>query len=103
MNPWLLVAVVGLLSSAVTVRIAMWIATRAAFIDQPGREAHKQHHRAIPYGGGAAMMFALAVTLLVAWLPLSKEDIAFGTTLRGVRLPVIAVGSVMTAGLYRPT
>ncbi len=45
-------------------RLAMALAGRMAFVDQPGLEAHKQQAHAVPYGGGLAMGVALAVGLV---------------------------------------
>ncbi|MCS6970557.1 MAG: MraY family glycosyltransferase [Planctomycetota bacterium] len=46
-----------------------WIAIRWApqlgLVDRPGSEAHKQHQRTTPYGGGLAMAVAVALALLV--------------------------------------
>lgn len=94
MNPWLMVAVAGFACSAVAVRVAIHLSRRLAFLDRPGAEAHKQHARAVPYGGGAAMAVALGVTLLLAWLPLSSEAFAHGLAIRGNMLPVIICGGL---------
>lgn len=95
MNPWLVVSVAGFTFSAVAAWAAILIARRLAFIDRPGTEAHKQHRRAVPYGGGAAMVVALAATLLIAWLPLGRETFAHGIQVRGDMLPVIVVGALV--------
>lgn len=94
MSPWIIVPVAGFLFSLIAVRVAMMIARQLAFIDRPGSEAHKQHTRAVPYGGGAAMAVALAATLLLAWLPLSHDDVLRGIAVRGDMLPVIVFGSI---------
>jgi len=69
---WLLPALAALFGSVLLCRLAMRYAVRLGFLDRPGSEAHKQHTRTVPYGGGPAMALALAVTLsLAAWvLPL---------------------------------
>jgi len=95
MNPWLITAVVGFALSAIAVRIAILVARRLAFIDRPGGEAHKQHGQAVPYGGGAAMVLALAATMILAWLPLTPDDIANGLKIRGDVLPVIVIGGLI--------
>jgi UDP-GlcNAc:undecaprenyl-phosphate GlcNAc-1-phosphate transferase len=48
--------------------LAIRLAPVLGFIDRPGSEAHKQHARTVPYGGGPAMALALALALGVAWL-----------------------------------
>jgi UDP-GlcNAc:undecaprenyl-phosphate GlcNAc-1-phosphate transferase len=93
-NPWLIVVVAGFAFSAIAGWAAIGIARRLAFIDRPGAEAHKQHGRAVPYGGGAAMAVALAATLLLAWLPLTAEDLRHGLDIRGDMVPVIVVGAL---------
>jgi UDP-GlcNAc:undecaprenyl-phosphate GlcNAc-1-phosphate transferase len=50
--------------SVVGTRVAIALAPRLRFVDQPGAEAHKQQQEAVPYGGGIAMAIALAVGLI---------------------------------------
>lgn len=57
------VVVAGLVALAIGVPatgLARWWFRRAALMDQPGSEAHKQHARSVPYGGGPALALALA-------------------------------------------
>lgn len=65
-------ALVGLFASIIANKIAITVAQRLAFVDQPGAEAHKKHARAVPYGGGIAMAAALALTFIVGHLPTVK-------------------------------
>ncbi len=60
--------VVAFLTALVGTRVVMLVAARLAFKDQPGAEAHKQHARAVPYGGGVAIAVALLVGVVTAYL-----------------------------------
>jgi UDP-GlcNAc:undecaprenyl-phosphate/decaprenyl-phosphate GlcNAc-1-phosphate transferase len=64
--------------AVIATRVAIMIAGRLAFLDQPGSEAHKQQARAVPYGGGAGMAVAMGITLaLVTLIPaLHNENYA---------------------------
>lgn len=42
------------------------IAVRGGFTDQPGREAHKQHVQAVPYGGGIIVALGMGAALIGA-------------------------------------
>lgn len=59
-------------ASAALAALACWAAIRWAprlgLVDRPGSEAHKQHARATPYGGGLAMALAVAAGLALAAL-----------------------------------
>ncbi len=63
----LIAAVIAFVVSLIGTRVAMVLAERWRFRDVPGREAHKQHAAPVPYGGGLAMAFALALSITVAW------------------------------------
>ena len=54
--------------AVIATRVAIMIARRLAFLDQPGSEAHKQQTRAVPYGGGAGMAVAMGITLALVTL-----------------------------------
>lgn len=61
--------VIAFAVSAVGSKIVMILSRRTAFVDRPGLEPHKQHARAVPYGGGVAMFAAMAIaTLSCEWL-----------------------------------
>ncbi len=60
--------------SALLTRTAMGVASLTRFLDKPGTEAHKQHRSAVPYGGGVAMILALAIAVPLAWLHLTPSD-----------------------------
>jgi UDP-GlcNAc:undecaprenyl-phosphate GlcNAc-1-phosphate transferase len=52
------------LLSLIGTRLAITLAARLRFVDQPGSEAHKQQTQAVPYGGGVAMAVALTVGVI---------------------------------------
>src|SRR5688500_5926784 len=89
---WLMVVGAGA-ASAVLTRLVMTIASLTRFVDQPGTEAHKQHRRAVPYGGGVAMAIAIAVAVPLAWMQLSPADRADSAFLAGGAPLVIALGA----------
>lgn len=82
MTAWPLLMVVTFLAATLAVGAAMTIARRLRFLDRPGSEAHKQHARAVPYGGGIAMAAVLAACLAAAWLPLDAHVSAQGGDVR---------------------
>ena len=65
---WLLPPIVALFGAFACCLLAIRFAPTLSFIDRPGSEAHKQHARTVPYGGGPAMALALALALGIAWL-----------------------------------
>lgn len=65
---WILPPAIALFGSMLLCWLAIVLAPRLRFMDRPGAEAHKQHARTIPYGGGAAMALAVALALIVAVL-----------------------------------
>lgn len=67
--PFLTPFMIALVVSLLLCGLMVWLAPRLRFIDQPGREEHKQHSRSVPYGGGAAMAVALLVAMLVVYVP----------------------------------
>lgn len=71
---WILPALIALCGSALLCWLAIVLAPRLRFIDRPGAEAHKQHARTVPYGGGAGMALAVLAALLTAAfaLPLAE-------------------------------
>ncbi len=81
---WLLPPLVALLGSGLLCLLAIRLAPTLGFIDRPGSEAHKQHVRTVPYGGGPAMAVALAGALAIALLlfPLPEG---------GLRLPWVVL------------
>lgn len=62
---WLLPPLVALAGSALLCWLAIRLAPQLRFVDRPGAEAHKQHARTVPYGGGAGMVLAVLGALLV--------------------------------------
>lgn len=66
--------------AVIATRVAIMMARRLAFLDQPGSEAHKQQTRAVPYGGGAGMAVAMGITLALVTLfsALHPDDSAAG-------------------------
>lgn len=72
--------VIAFTIAVIATRMAIKIAGRLAFLDQPGSEAHKQQTGAVPYGGGAGMAVAMGITLaLVTLIPaLHPENYAPG-------------------------
>ncbi len=71
MNPVLILILAtaggAFLLSLIGTRVAMVLAGRMRFVDQPGAEAHKLQARAVPYGGGIAMGIALAAGLIACY------------------------------------
>lgn len=94
MDWWPLLIVVTFLAATVAVGAAVSIARKLRFLDRPGTEAHKQHTRAVPYGGGIAMATILATCLAAVWLPLDEAVLAHGIGVRGDVLRAIAGGAL---------
>jgi UDP-GlcNAc:undecaprenyl-phosphate/decaprenyl-phosphate GlcNAc-1-phosphate transferase len=65
---WILPPAIAVFGSMLLCWLAIVLAPRLRFMDRPGAEAHKQHTRIIPYGGGAAMALAVMLALIVAAL-----------------------------------
>lgn len=92
---WLLPPLVALLGSTLACLLAIRLAPTLGFIDRPGSEAHKQHVRTVPYGGGPAMAVAVAIALGVGYLllPLPLAD-------AGISLPwAVLAGAAALVGL----
>ncbi len=63
--------------AVIATRIAIAVAARLSFLDRPGAEAHKQQARAVPYGGGAGMVVAVVVgVVLVVTVPTLHSEAA---------------------------
>jgi UDP-GlcNAc:undecaprenyl-phosphate GlcNAc-1-phosphate transferase len=75
---WLLPPLVALLGSTLCCLLAIRLAPTLGFIDRPGAEAHKQHVRTVPYGGGPAMAVAVAAALGLGFLLLPLPDAGIG-------------------------
>ena len=101
---WSLVATGGasLVIALLLTPLAIRIARRARFVDQPG--GHKSHVRPVPYGGGAAIFAAAFVPVLaaiVATLIVSDEWVArtFGelatALLGGMRAHALRAGVIV--------
>ena len=94
MVAWPLLIAVAFIASTIAVGAAVMISRRLRFLDRPGSEAHKQHARAVPYGGGIAMAATLAACLAAVWLPLDPALLAHGIEVRGDVLRAIAGGAL---------
>jgi UDP-GlcNAc:undecaprenyl-phosphate/decaprenyl-phosphate GlcNAc-1-phosphate transferase len=71
---WLLPPLIALTGAVVLCWLAIILASRLRFIDQPGSEAHKQHAYTVPYGGGAGMALAVLAALLVSSFALPLNE-----------------------------
>lgn len=92
-----LVVLLTMVTSALLTRITMSAAALYRFVDQPGTQAHKQHRRAVPYGGGAAMTASMALAVPIALLFLEPASRAASPFLRGPGWMAIAGGA---AGMF---
>ena len=91
----LLLIVTGLLAcllALVLTRLAVAWAPSLRFMDRPGSEAHKQHARVVPYGGGPAMAVAMLAALVAgSWV--GTLDLPGGPPDHGPLWPVL-VGAI---------
>ncbi len=66
--------VICLICAWIATRLGIRLAQRLRFLDKPGSEAHKQQTHAVPYGGGIAVILAIAIGVIVAVnMPLTME------------------------------
>ena len=94
MGGWQLLFALSFLGAVGAVGAALAISRRLRFLDRPGSEAHKQQARAVPYGGGIAMVATLAAALAAVWLSLDEAVLAHGVAVRGDVLRAIAGGAL---------
>lgn len=92
---WLLPPLAALLGAFVCSLLAIRLAPTLGFIDRPGSEAHKQHARTVPYGGGPAMALALALALgVAASLPLPDAGAAMPWAVLAGAAALVLIGLV---------
>lgn len=92
---WLLPPLVALVGALACCLLAIRLAPRLGFIDRPGSEAHKQHTRTVPYGGGPAMALAVALALGVAsQLPLPEAGSAMPWAVLAGAAALVLIGLV---------
>jgi UDP-GlcNAc:undecaprenyl-phosphate GlcNAc-1-phosphate transferase len=61
----LAVFAIALVAGTVLTRLALSLAPRIRFLDRVGAEAHKQHAKTVPYGGGPAFLTAAAIAVAI--------------------------------------
>lgn len=92
-----IVLAVALAVSVVGCALMRQVARRTGFVDQPGTEAHKQHERSVPYGGGIGMGIGFGIALAIATWLLPMMDAVLDVPVGGKPVIGLIIGS---AGLW---
>jgi UDP-N-acetylmuramyl pentapeptide phosphotransferase/UDP-N-acetylglucosamine-1-phosphate transferase len=83
--PYAAAVIISFAVSGVGTKLIMLASRRAAFVDQPGSEPHKQQAAAVPYGGGAAMFIAMTAAMLCStWMPMAEPFLSDARALHAI-------------------